>query len=95
MYEEERNNNLENEQQWKVRNAWEQMEGCRRRKQMHEDAEVLMNEDKKEIIFQGNNSSSLYKRWNKKWHNVGPRWLFGGAKAVPPNQALGHSCLLV
>jgi hypothetical protein len=31
-------------------------------KKMHEDAEVLMNEDKKEIIFQGNNSSSLYKK---------------------------------
>jgi len=78
------------------------MEGCRRRKQMHEDAEVLMNEDKKEIIFQGNNSSSLYQFLItlqesdiKSDITLDPAGYLGERRLYPPNQALGHSCLLV
>ena len=38
------------------------MEGCKYKIEMNKGLQVLMNEDKKEIIFQSNNSSSRYKK---------------------------------
>jgi hypothetical protein len=35
-----------------VRNTLKRMEGCKRKIETNKDAQVLMNEDKKEIVFQ-------------------------------------------
>jgi len=38
------------------------MEGCKCKIEMNKDVQVLMNGDKKEIIFQSNKTSSRYKK---------------------------------
>jgi uncharacterized membrane protein len=53
---------LRKQKKGKVRNTRERMDGCKCKIEMNKDVQVLINEDKKEIIFQSNSSSSRYKK---------------------------------